>query len=407
MIANTSRQFLIARPTILCLSACLVGSLRAQNYSPIVNDRVLADGMDAPVVDDLATHRGGLEIEAVLSVAYDSNIFLSRKNPVEDLVTRVGPAVAYTKGDPIDGEGGFIKFAYQPTGVIYADNRQDNRIDQVAALTAGWRWTSTSLTYTVAARKLGDAIPDTGQQTDRVEFDHEVLAAWTPREKVTFELAAGNRSANYSDPTLFDSNETYAKAAVRYAYSPKTRIGVACQVGRLQVDGGSDQTLQQITVDFAWQPRQKINVALQLGAEHRNTQDGSEINPVVEGRIDWTPRSGTQLYLTGYQRQEASAYYAGQNYQLAGVSAGLSQRVGKNWTARLEAGREKVTYSQVSGSGLSGRSDTIWFVRPAFEYKITDALDVTIFYRISNDSSSVADFGYRQQLAGVSLNYKF
>lgn len=407
MISKTSYQLSVARPTILCLLAGLVAMARAQNYSPIVNDRVLPDVVDAPIVDDVTKHRGGLEIGAVLSVAYDSNIFLSSRNPIEDVVTRLGPSVAYAKGDPKDGEGGYIKFAYQPTGVIYADNGNDNRIDHLAALTAGWRWTSSSITYAVVARKLGDAIPDTGQQTDRVEIGHEVLAAWTPREKVTYELAAGNRSADYSDPNLFDSNETYVRAAVRYAYSPKTRIGMAYQVGRLQVDGGSDQTLQQITADLAWQPRQKINVALQAGVERRNAQGGSEVNPVVEGRIGWTPRAGTQLYLTGYRREVASAYFAGQNYSVSGVSAGVSQRVGKSWTARLEAGREKVTYNQISGSGSSGRDDTIWFVRPAFDYKLTDALDVSLFYRISNDSSSIANFGYRQQLVGVSLNYKF
>lgn len=379
----------------------------AQSYSPIVDDRVQRDLQDYPVISDNEELRGGLELAAVISTAYDSNIFLSRKDPVPDTVTRIGPVVSYTLGDSKEGEGGFIKFAYQPTGVIYMENSSENRVDQDAALTAGWRGKVSSLTYTGAARKLADATADTGQQTERVEFENQILAMWAPREKIAIELAAGNLTSNYSDPILFDSSESYVRLGVRYTYSPKTEVGMAYQVGRLTVDGGSDQTLQQVTASIAWQPREKIRIAIQGGAEHRDADDGSDVNPVLESRVEWTPREGTNLYLTGYQREEASAYYAGQNYSVTGATAGISQRLGGNWSARLEGGREKVNYSRVSGIGASGRKDVIWFVRPAIQYKFTDALDVSLFYRASNDSSTVNDFGYSQRLAGIELIYKF
>lgn len=407
MMHNTSFPVPRVCLTTVCLSACLVTVSRGQNYSPIVDDRVEADVVEVPAIPDEAEKRGGLEIGAVLSTAYDSNIFLSGNKPVADVVTRVGPAIAYTQGDPLEGEGGYIKFAYQPTGVIYAENSEDNRVDQEAALTAGWRGKASSITYTGAFRDLGDATADTGEQTDRIEVDNEVLAAWIPREKITVALGVGNRKAEYSDPALFDSNESYGKVAVVYTYSPKTRIGAAYQIGRLNVDGGADQTIQQVTATFAWQPREKIRISLEAGAEHRKAEDGTEVNPVIEFRADWTPRQGTALYLVGYQRQEASAYYAGQDYNVIGATAGVSRRIVGNWTARLEAGLEKVTYSRVSGTGASGRKDRIWFVRPALEYRFTEALDLALFYRMSDDSSTAAGFGYRQQLAGIELIYKF
>lgn len=404
---NTSSHPLKIRLSFLCLTAGLVTVARAQNYSPIVTDRIMTGFDEVPIVSDDSRHRDGLELGAVLSVAYDSNIYLSRKNEVHDQLTRIGASVAYAKGDPKEGEGGFIKFAYQPTGVVYAENRDGNRVDQIAAMSTGWKWSSASLAYSVSAKNLGDATPDTGQQTDRLEFDHEVLAAWSPRQKITLELAAGSRDFKYSDPSLYDSSETFVRSAIRYAYSPKTQIGLAYQIGDLKVDGGNSQKLQQITADLAWQPREKIKINLKAGLEHRNSKSGSESNPLLDGKIEWSPRVGTQIYLSGYQRQQASAYYAGQNYESVGVSAGVSQRLGNHWSARVEAGKEKVDYSRVSGAGSAGRNDTIWFVRPALDYKLTDAFDVSIFYQISNDSSSDTDFGYRQQLAGIELNYKF
>ena len=397
----------MTRVSMACLSACWVGSVGAQNYSPIVDDRVATDGVDYPVISNSKDHRGGLDLSAVISTAYDSNIFLSRKDPTPDTVIRISPAVSYTQGDAREGEGGFIRFAYQPTGVIYAENSSESRVDHEAALTAGWRGKAWSLTYVGAARKLADATADTGRPTDRIEFANEVVAAWIPREKVTVELAAGNTKSDYADPTLYDSREAYGRLGVRYTYSPKTEVGMAYQVGRLLVEGGSNQTLQQVTGSIAWQPREKIKIALQAGAEHRDAEDGSDVNPVLESRVEWSPRSGTSLFLAGYQRQEASAYYAGQDYNVLGATAGISQRLGGNWTARVEGGREKVSYSRVSGSGASGRKDAIWFIRPSIQYNLTEALDVSVFYRASNDTSTAKDFGYSQRLAGIELTYKF
>ncbi|MES2441095.1 MAG: hypothetical protein V4584_18680 [Verrucomicrobiota bacterium] len=392
-----------------CISASVPTPVRAQEVSPVVDDRVGAGDVVEPLVPaDVEEERhGGLDLGAVVSAAYDSNIFLSRSEPESDMVYRVAPTAAYTQGNEKEGEGGFVQIAYRPTAVVYADHGDDNRIDHQAALMAGWRGKITKLTYKGAVQKLGDATADTGRQTDRVELANEIRAAWTPREKLTVEAAAGNERSDYADPALFDSDKTYGEAAVRFAYSPKTEVGLVYQAGDFKVDRSATQTTRQLTADINWQPREKVRIKLQAGAEHRKTENGTDVNPVLEGRADWAPRKGTSLFVTGYQREEASAFYAGQNYNVKGVTAGISQRLGGKWTARLEAGREASTYSQVAGSGAAGRKDRIWFVRPALECQINDKLDLSIFYRVSDNRSTESDFGYGQRMAGIELNYKF
>ena len=389
------------------ISAGALTPVHAQEVSPVVDDRVEAGDRVVPTVPQSDERRGGWDLGAVVSAAYDDNIFLSRTNPASDTVYRIAPSVAYTQGDAKEGEGGFIRVAYRPTAVVYAETASGNRIDHQAAVSAGWRGKASKITYTGAVQKLGDATADTGRQTDRLEYQNELRAAWIPREKITVELAAGKRQSDYADPALFDSSKTYGEVAVRYAYSAKTEAGLAYQAARFKVDGAGDQTTHQVTARIDWQPREKIHVKLEAGAERRTTQNGSEVNPVVEGRIDWTPRQGTSVYVTGYQRQEASAFYAGRNYNVKGVTAGIARRLGGKWTARLEAGRESAAYKQVSGSGTGGRKDKIWFVRPALEYRITDEFDIALFYRVSDNSSSDSSFGYDQRIAGIELNYKF
>lgn len=395
---------------VVRLALCMMApaaTVLAQEYATVVDDRVVADVVQPAPVEAPAKYSSGWDLGAVIAMAYDDNIFLSSSKPESDVIYRVAPTAAYTKGDDKEGEGGFVKAGYRPTGVIYTENGSENRIDHQAIASAGWRGKLTRVTYTGAFQKLGDATADAGRPADRFLFENEVRLAWIPREKVTLEFAVGNNGTNYKDAVFYDSTKNYAEVAARYTYSPKTELGLIYQIGRFKVDGAGPQHTQQFKGDIVWQPREKILVKLEAGAEHRKSDNGTEVNPVMDGRLAWKPREGTELFVTGYMREEASAFFAGQNYSVRGATAGVSQRIRGNWTATLEGGYEKNSYEQVSGSGVSGRNDRIWFIRPALGYKFSKASDISLFYRASDDSSSDPAFGYEQQMIGFELNHKF
>ena len=141
--------------------------------------------------------------------------------------------------------------------------------------------------------------------------------------------------------------------------------------------------------------------------EHRSFDLGSSTEPVVEGRITWTPRAGTEVYLAGYLREEVSGFYSGQNYQLRGVTAGISKSLGNRWTASLEGGYEQASYRRVSGAGPAARKDQILFVRPALEYQLNDRFRAGFFYQYSSNRSNQAGFGYDDNQVGVRLDYQF
>ena len=390
-----------------CISAVVWLPVRAQEVSPVVDDRVESGGAVIPVIPQSEERRGGLELGAVVSAAYSNNIYLSSSNPTSDLVVRIGPAVAYTQGDSKEGEGGFIQVAYRPAGVIYADNHSDNRIDHSLAIAAGWRGKVSKLTYKGSAQMLGDATPDTGSQTDRLELQNEIRGAWMPREKISAELAVGGWQTKYDNSNLVDSGRIYGEIAVRYAYSPKTELGMAYRAGLLKIEGADSQNIQQVTGSIDWKPRDKIHVKLEAGAGFRDSGDDSNVSPVVNGRIDWTPRAGTEIFLTAFQREDVSALNDGQIYEVKGFTAGFSQRLGADWTARLEGGYQSASYEPVKSTGAPSRKDRIWFVRPALTRRFSDTFDVSLFFQASDDNSTDDDFSYDEAMTGIELNYKF
>jgi len=348
-----------------------------------------------------------LEMGLAISAAYDDNIFLSATNAKSDFVLKVAPSIAYRKGDKLEGEGGYLAIAYRPTAVAYADNSDNDRIDQESGWEVGWRGKAIAFAYTGAFRQLGDATADTGTLTDRTELANEARIAWSLREKVAVEVAGGHESIDYEAGNFADSELTYGEIALRYAYSPKTRVGLIYKAGRFEVDGAGEQTVHRVTTRIEWNPTEKIAIDLEAGGEHRSFDNGSDTTPVVEGRIGWRPKEGTEIYLTGYRREQASAYLPGQNYTQTGAALGISQRLGEKWVARLEGGLERASYTQVSGTGAAGREDKIHFIRPALEYRFTDDFSMGFYYRYSENRSNQSGLGYENHTAGIQMGYQF
>lgn len=349
----------------------------------------------------------GIDLGVIISGAYNDNITLSSSAPVKDFVIRATPSLAYIRGSAEANEGGYLKVAYKPTAVVYAEGNSSNRVDQDASWALGLQGKKTSIAYEGRIQKLGDATADTGQQTDRTMLEHVVRTAWSATDKVAVELSAGQSSADYRQRGLVDSSGAYGEVGLRYTYSPKTRLGVAYRAGTFQVDGAGDQQVQRGAVRMEWKPREKISVDLEAGVEHRTFDAGSSTKPVINAKVGWTPRPGTEISLSGFRRTEASSVYSGQNYDVTGASIGLSQKIGQKWSARLEGGLENASYSRVSGTGAANRRDRIVFIRPSVRYQITDDSEVEWFYRYEKNQSNQSGFGYDNHIIGIQFGYQF
>lgn len=349
----------------------------------------------------------GVDLGVIVSGAYNDNITLSSNAPVKDFVIRTTPSLAYIRGTAEASDGGYLKVAYKPTSVVYADHGSPNRVDHDAAWEVGLHGQKLAIAYGGRIQQLGEATADAGQQADRLMLEQVVRTAWSATEKLSIEAAAGQSSADYQQRGLVDSSGAYGEAALRYTYSPKTRIGAAYRAGTFQVGGAGDQQIQRGAVRMEWKPREKIALDLEAGVEHRTYDSGSSTKPVVEAKIGWTPRPGTEISLSGYRRTEASAFSVGQNYDTTGASIGISQKIGQKWSARVESGLENASYSQVSGTGTANRRDRIIFIRPSVRYQMTDDSQLEWFYRYERNQSNQSGFGFDNHIFGLQFGYQF
>lgn len=379
---------------------------RVDDQAGRVDDRV--GGVEwTPARDELAEPaESGWDLGLVLEMAYDDNIFLSSASPESDLVISVTPRVGFIAGRD-DDEAAYLKFAYRPSAVIYIENGDETRLDQRLDLEGAIHGRRSGLRFLGNLNRLGGATPEIGAQVDRTEYAAELRAAWRPREKLALEIATGMAGTDYDDGVFSDSKETYLETALRYAYSPKTELVFAVAGGTIEVDQAMDQDFLRATTQLIWKPREKLSFDLKAGVEHRDYGMDSDTFPVLDGRVVWMPREGTEVFLAGYLREESSAIFAGENIEVAGFEAGVARRFGGYWTARLAAGYETADYKVVSGPGLGGREDGIFFIRPSLEYQLNDRFRFGVFYRYEQNDSNAAAFGYDVNRFGVDAELDF
>ncbi|BCX47076.1 hypothetical protein HAHE_09840 [Haloferula helveola] len=371
-----------------------------------IDDRVEGQEWLAPRDEPKPADPEGWDLGLELEAAYDDNIFLTATSPESDLVFTVTPKVGFVAGQRED-EGAYLRVAYRPSVVLYLDNSDESRVDHRFEGVAALNGQKSSVVLSGNLDRLGDATPDIGTQSDRTEYASELRLAWKPSEKLSLELAGGIECTDYDSRGLSDSKLTYTEFALRYAYSPKTTLVGAVAAGKVEVDGAGDQDFQRATARLIWQPREKLTVDFEVGVERRDYPSGSDTYPVLEGRIAWQPKEGTELFLGGYLREETSAVFPGQNIEIAGVSGGVSQRFGDHWTGRFEAGYESASYKRVSGTGLAGREDDIFFIQPSLDYQVNEHFRMGIFYRYSRNDSNGAAFGYDANQFGINASYDF
>lgn len=403
---------------VLALSILMLGGIApvgGQALSPLEADgewnQVEARIGSSPTMrseewaDDLERRR--LRLRLLAETAYESNIYLSRDSVKADTVIRLSPQVEGQWGGDRRDDGGHVRLAYTPTRVMYLGNEGSDRTDQKARLEAGWRGGKLGMAYEGVYQRMGDATADLGVQTERDEVAQVLRAAWQVSEKVAVEAALGHRETAYQEERFYDSKDRYVEVGMRYAYSPKTQLGVAYREGRFEVEDAGRQVVKRLTGRLEWSPREKVRVDMEAGLERREFDVGSGESPVVEARIGWRPGEGTEWYLGGYRREQASAFFPGQNIEQSGILLGVSKDFGRKWTGRLEGGVERADYRLVSGAGDVGRADRIWYVKPSLEYRPSDSWRWNLFYRYSENQSNRRDFGYDSSTAGLQIGYEF
>ena len=346
----------------------------------------------------------GLDISLISSLAYDDNIFQEANDETSSVVAQLEPSVGWTKGSK---NGTWIRLAYEGTAILYLAQTEDSRIDHNFSAEGGVKGKALALAYSASWAKVGSPSADIGGASDRFQYGGRAEVTYTPKGKVSYALYVDGSVIDQEEAAFFDFYQASGGISARYRHSRKTEVSAAYSLGQVRVDGAGTQTFHRLGLQAIWKPRSKVSVSLEGGAEYRDYEDGSGLSPYFSARVDWTPRAKTAFFLEAYRREEASGAVEGENFDVYGFRAGVSQELRDGWSVGFELGSEKSDYFDIVGLPESGREDTIFFVRPSVRYRFGEDSEVVFLYQYITNDSTDSNFGYDNSQLGVSLNYKF
>lgn len=346
-----------------------------------------------------------------LSALYDSNIFISKYNPVHDYEFTVSPGVTLGWGDIYNRGRNFVRLDYSPAFTFFAQNSSQNFIGQNVLLDgqygsgkATWRFALSVTTSNGANTDVGTRVPQ------------QVYAATAGVSYVVSDKTFLDVSGSYAYSTVKNQLETWTLSGAgyfNYIYSPKLTIGIGVVGGLQAINGPSnpDQTFEQINLKATYQVTGKITLNGTVGYEIRQYSgaQGSTSTPVFLLSAVYQPFDGSTFTLTAARRIQASNSLVGQNYTTTGFTLAWRQRFYQRFYFTATTSLENDKYTANVPTAIASRNQNYFAVSLGLDYYLREGWTVGAFYsnRQSHGNAAAAPYDFTSYQAGLRSTISF
>jgi hypothetical protein len=309
---------------------------------------------------------------------------------------------------------------YTPTWRFYSSSLYHNTTDENVNLhgnTTNGDWTlSLKQNYVDTTQPL----VETGTQTEQVLYDTLLSSVWQMNDKLSLQLQAGQDFR-----FVGQSNSLYAWTTsdwLRYQVEPQFSAAVGVVFGYDELSLSSDMPFEQLQGSITFRPATKFFLTLSGGAEERqfiSPSAPSALNPIFSALALYQLSPKTLITLTASRMVMPSILQNEINVNttlLLDIREQISKRfdfdVVGNYTTVQFTSVQAVKVPQAFGFTQETlesevREDTRMSARATFSFHPTPRLTSSIFFSLSQNSSSQANFSYTATQVGLELRYQF
>jgi hypothetical protein len=344
---------------------------------------------------------------------YDSNIFITKTNPVASSLTTLGLGFRTEYGDFRAKNAAFLVADYYATYNMYGKAPQENSLDQIAQLEAQYAWQHLKAHFSSMYSYINGPNRDTGNfvKGTYVQNELDLIHPYSP--KTTLQLTLAERGYIFNSSGLLNSEFYEARFAPTYQITPKISLGPQALVGVNTAAGSPDQRYQTLSGFANYLLTGKLSLNAFAGFQANEYASGGQSSfglGVFSLGSTYTPNPATSLNLTAYRNLNNSASLQGQDYIATGVAVGVHHQLWTHWQPDLQLGMENDQYISNLPNVQSGRVDNYYFLAPGLQYNFLkdDRLSLRIYYQIrTNISNEEQTYGWQQNLAGIQLKSTF
>ena len=363
------------------------------------------------------------ELKIDLRGAYDDNINLAPTNKIEDYYFRIDPSLFLGFGDFEGRQDNFARFEYAPDFVFFLDHSNFDTVQHAFRFDGQEHFSRLTLSGSediqIAEGSDFNGVTSNGSIVNSVNLDvrgQPSVNTFNTQLNAAYDLGgktslSGGLQSSISDYSQFISSETFAgNVFVNYAYSPKISVGIGGSGGHQFVDAPSpDQTFEQANVRLSYNATGKLAFSGSDGVEFRQSDNSTSdyVSPVFELDLTYAPFDGTTFTLSGSRRTTNSANLAGQDFTATQLTASLRQRLLDRFAVSLTGGYTNQSYFQTISAASSTRDDNYYFIQPTIDVRVTRYFFAGIYYLHREDQSSLANFSFNENQAGLHASLNF
>lgn len=386
----------------------------------------VAASAQADVLDPAKVNLAGIQVEPTLAIGqyYDDNLYHLAENPeafwVRTTTLQVKSAIMdgpHQYGLDYRGEAGYVE-----------SSAEDDYVDHATALRGLWEMNPRHHlllegAYLVDHDRRGEAYILQEIKNELLEEPARfhigsMLSRYTYGTKTSqgrFELELKSADKSYANLREFteqdDFNNTYALSTLYWRLVGSLQGLLEVKQGEINYDtdpatqAGVDDTFDSDYANYlagvTWQVAGSTSGTIKVGHATKNFADADRddfAGTSWSGEFSWKPRSYSEvIFSTGRRTDESS----GRGDYVDATDWGVDWRHG--WTERIES---RIRYLQSSATyehDPQGREDDITRYDLDLDYAFRRWLVLGVFYTKDRYDSTIAQYDYPREVAGVQL----
>jgi len=331
---------------------------------------------------------------------YGNGIQSSPGQPLTTAIHEIAPGLLL-------GVGGHWTLDYTPTWTFYSNHQFRDTLDHAVVLTGGTAYGDWVLGLSQSYVSSDQPLIETGGQTAQETYSTALNASYRFGRAMSVDLAV-NQNFTFTEK-FTNSREWSTMDWLNYQLWPRFDIGIGVGGGYVDVSPGTDMTYEQYQGRVNWRATDKISFQVRGGLEDRQFLDagtGDLINPLYGATVQYQPFEATTLSLSA-NRAVSTSPFQNEVTENTDLSGSLNQRLLERFNLSLGAGYHTGKYI-VSAAGFpAGRKDEYYSFNARLSTTFLKRGTIAATYQFSNNSSSVAGYGYSSNQFGLEVGYRY
>jgi hypothetical protein len=305
------------------------------------------------------------------------------------------------------GLGDHWTLDYTPTWTFYSNHQFRDTLDHSVVLNGGTAYGDWVLGLSQSYVSSSAPLIETGGQTAQETYSTALNASYRFGKAMSVDLAV-NQNLTFTEK-FTNSREWSTMDWLNYQLWPRFDIGIGVGGGYVAVSQGTDMTYEQYQGRVNWRATDKISFQVHGGLEDRQFLDagtGDLINPIYGVTVQYQPFEVTTLSLSANHTVSTSPFQ-NQVTENTDLTGSLNQRLLKRLYLSLGGGYHAVTYV-ASANGVSvGRQDKYCSFNARLSTTFLKRGTIAATYQFSNNSSSLAGYGYSSNQFGFEVGFRY